>query len=279
MKQKFDIYADVTARILDLMEKHGTDWTKPWADGNGSGFPISMSSDKAYTGINVLLLWAEQRSSIEWGTYKAWQSKGAQVRKGERGTQIVYFQMLEKTDEETGQIKKIPMLKYYTVFNAEQVDGYKAESVESLPNGADKVAIADHFIARTKAHIDHNQTSAFYVPSRDMIGLPKREAFKSTDGYYSTVLHELTHWTGAKHRLDRLRDGGFGSTEYAKEELVAEIGSAFLCVKLGVTKEPREDHAKYLNNWMKALRDDKRAIVRACKLAQSAVEFLEAEVA
>ena len=273
---KFDIYEDVSNRIIELMEKHGTDWSKPWADGTGSGFPVSMSSGKAYTGINVLLLWAEQRPNAEWGTYKAWQSKGAQVRKGEKGTQVVYFQILEKVDEESGQIKKIPMLKYYTVFNADQVDGYESAPIE-LPNKAERIAVADHFIARTKAHIEHKQTSAFYVPSMDMIGLPPREAFKSTDGYYSTLLHELTHWTGAKHRLDRLSSGGFGSTEYAKEELVAEIGSAFLCVKLGVTKEPREDHAKYLNNWMKALRDDKRAIVKACKLAQNAVEFLESE--
>jgi antirestriction protein ArdC len=160
---KFDIYEDVSNRIIELMEKHGTDWSKPWADGTGSGFPVSMSSGKAYTGINVLLLWAEQRPNAEWGTYKAWQSKGAQVRKGEKGTQVVYFQILEKVDEESGQIKKIPMLKYYTVFNADQVDGYESAPIE-LPNKAERIAVADHFIARTKAHIEHKQTSAFYVP-------------------------------------------------------------------------------------------------------------------
>lgn len=278
MKPNFDIYQDITDRIVALMEEHGTDWTRPWVGDSKGSLPRSVTTQKAYTGINVLLLWGARYTGAEWGTYKAWKDKGAQVRKGERGTQIVYFNLIKVADKKTGEDKQIPMLKYYTVFNSSQVEGYQ-EAVVETPNAVEKQSVAEAFITRTKARIEHGREGAFYIPSMDVIGMPRVDLFTSTDGYYSTLLHELTHWTGASHRLDRLKTGGFGSTEYAKEELVAEIGSAFLCVSLGITKEPREDHAKYLNNWLRALKDDKRAIVAAAKQAQVAVDFLNNEAA
>lgn len=275
-----DVYQMVTDKVLTMMETHGLKWSKPWKSGQGS-MPVSISTGKPYTGINPLLLWAEGHSDPRWGTYKAWQEKGGQVRKGEKATAVVFFKQIEVADKNKEDNKvKIPLLRYYSVFNASQVDG--VEPMAATPKTENEtIAAVDQFITDTGADIRTIAGSAaFYMPSFDYIQVPPlAEYFRKTavSDYYGTLLHELVHWTGHKDRLARLQSGGFGSEDYAKEELVAELGSAFLCSELGIDSEPREDHAAYLQSWIKALQDDKRLIVKAASQASKACAFLHAE--
>lgn len=275
MKQ--DTYQIVTDKIIALMEEHGTDWNKPWkVKGINAGIPYSMSTGEAYTGINALLLGWSGYSDMRWGTYKAWQDKGAQVRKGEKGTQVIFFKILQK-EKTDGTVDKIPLLKTYSVFNAAQCDNVPELPVAEPLTECERIQQAEEFIAATGADIRHGDESrAYYVPSLDYISLPRAEHFKTMQGYYGTLLHELTHWTGNASRLDRLKDTGFGSDLYAKEELVAEMGSAYLCALLGIEDEPRPDHAQYLNSWIRQLKQDKYTITRAASAAKKACEFLQA---
>ena len=169
-------------------------------------------------------------------------------------------------------------MKGYTVFNVEQVDGlpahYYAQPENPLPL-SERIAHADAFMAGTGATIQHGGNSAFYAPSRDVVQLPPFEAFRDKESYYATGLHELTHWTKAKHRLDRdFSAKRFGDHGYAREELVAELGAAFLCAELGITPEVRQDHADYLGHWLTVLKEDKRAIFSAAAHAQRAADYL-----
>ena len=273
---KKDAYQIITDQILELMEKHGTDWNKPWkATGSKQpSMPWSIGSGDNYKGINTLLLWSAGYSDQRWGTYKAWQAKGAQVRKGEKSTVITFWKMLETRNKETGEKENFPMLRTFNVFNAEQCDNVPELVIpEPLPE-LERNAIADTFIANTGADIRTESDRAYFVPSQDFIALPEIGAFTDSDSYYATLLHELTHWTGHKSRLDRTFGKSFGDADYAKEELVAELGSVFLCAELQVTSEPRADHAKYLNCWMEGLKADKKLIIQASSKASKAVAFL-----
>lgn len=282
MASKFNAYDHVTNKIIDLMDQHGTGWVKPWASTGGNGLQISADSGKAYRGINQLLLLCSEFGDHRWATYKAWQRMGAQVRKGEKGTSILFFKPLEITDKQTGEEKTIPMARVYTVFNADQVDGAEPLPIADLPNEAERLSAVEAFVSATGADIRHGQSGAFYKPTADWVGMPNREAFTSTEHstatecYYSTLLHELTHWTGHRSRLNRDQSNRFGDQAYAFEELVAELGAAFACAALGISNEPRPDHAQYLAHWRAVLKKDNRAIVTAAKLAQQAFEYLEA---
>lgn len=275
--QKQDAYQIVTDKIISLMEQSGTDWVKPWV--GGSALPISVTTGKKYNGINRLLLGFAPYSDSRWGTYKAWQQKGAQVRKGEKGTLVVFWKWLDIKDKDSGEEKQIPLLRYYNVFNAQQCDGVEIETPDELPAIAERIAAAEHFVANTGANVVTGE-SAYYAPGPDSICMPHIDSFtgtqtsNATECYYSVLLHELTHWTGSKSRLGRLKSAPFGSPEYAREELVAEIGAAFLCADLDISIEPREDHATYLNGWLKALKDDKRLIVNAAAAAGKACDLL-----
>ena len=279
---KSDVYQEVTDKIINLMETHGANWCKPWeSNGLASGLPFSVTSRAAYSGINVVLLWAAGYASSEWGTFKAWQAKGAKVKKGEKGTPIIFFKQLPVKDKDTDQKKLIPMIKQFYVFNAEQVEGYEPEPIKTL-EPLELLENAEKFIKNTGATI-HKVAgdNAYYRPSTDSITVPLPEQFKGEahsdrlHGYYGTVLHELTHWTGSKKRLDREKGIRYGDEKYANEELIAELGAAFLCAELGISSEPREDHAHYLNSWLKALKDDKKLIVKAASQARKACEFLK----
>ena len=281
---KSDVYQEVTDKIIKLMQTHGSNWCKPWeAGGLPSGLPFSVTSRAAYSGINVVLLWAEGYTSSEWGTFKAWQAKGAKVKKGEKGTPIIFFKQLPVKDKDTDQKKMIPMIKQFYVFNAQQVEGYEPEAIKAL-EPLELLDNAEQFINNTGATIYKVAgDSAFYRPSTDYITVPLPEQFKGETteqrlhGYYGTVLHELTHWTGSKKRLDRLSGDPKDTRKesYAKEELIAELGAAFLCAELRIASEPREDHAHYLNSWLKALKDDKKLIVKAASQARKACDLLK----
>jgi antirestriction protein ArdC len=272
-----DLREEITNKVISLMEEHGSDWTKPWLV--NSGMPINVVSQNEYHGINIMMLAMSQMPTNEWGTYKQWKEKDAQVMKGEKGTHIIFYKSLTKESAiEGGKDTVIPIMKNYTVFNSSQVDGYDVETPE--PKGlGEKMDDVEEFIGNSGANIVAGGM-AYYSPSDDKIRIPDVEYFFETstsseiECYYSTLLHELTHWTGASHRLDRDLKNKNGSKDYAKEELVAELGATFLGIQLGIHNEPRIDHAQYLNAWLKVLKDDKTAIFKASTLASKAVDYL-----
>lgn len=273
-KTRVDAYQIITDKVIAMIETHGANWTRPWASAGVGGAPVSVSTGDQYRGINRLMLGMSGFGDARWGTYNAWKAKGAQVRKGERGTQVLFFKPLSVTDRATGDERTIPMAKVYTVFNAEQVDG--APAVPAAAPMTPK-ALYDHceqFIAATGAVVRIGGDSACYSPVTDVIKCPHVDQFADVESYYGTLLHELTHWTGHKSRNDRDLLNKFGSADYAREELVAEMGAAFLCADLGLEPEPRADHAQYIAGWLKALRDDKRLIVKAAKQAQLAADYI-----
>jgi len=270
---RVDAYESITNRVIELIETHGSGWTKPWRDTGLGGAAISVTTGDCYRGINRLLLWLSPYSDSRWGTYKAWQAKGANVRKGEKGTQILFFKPLV-IKQDDGTEKQIPLAKIYTVFNAEQVEGCPELPQAEPLTPTELIDNAEQFVRGVGANINLGGDNACYIPSLDQIKVPHPDQFDATESYYGTVLHELVHWTGHKSRTDRNIANSYGSADYAFEELVAELGATFLCADLGVEQEPREDHAQYLASWLRVLRDDKRAIVKAAKLAQEAADFL-----
>lgn len=283
-----DIYTRVTNQIALQLEKGVRPWIKPWSVEHTAGRITRPRRHNAipYRGVNVLLLWSEALAkgyaAPLWMTYKQSQEMGAQVRKGEHGSLVVFADRITKTETDSaGQDveREIPFMKGYTVFNVEQIDGlpahYYAQPVNPLPL-SDRLAHADQFVTATGAAIHLGGNQAYYSPATDRIQLPPFEAFKDKESYYATALHELTHWTRHETRLDR--DFGrqrFGDAGYAREELVAELGSAFLCADLGITPEIREDHADYIGHWLKVLSEDKHAIFQAAAHAQRAADYLQ----
>lgn len=286
---KKDIYARVTDRILADLEKGVRSWLKPWSAAHPAGSisrPLRQNGI-AYRGINVMLLWGEAQekgySAPIWMTYKQADEIGGQVRKGEKGSLVVFANSITRTetnDKGEDVDREIPFMKGYAVFNAEQVDGlperFYAQPLNPL-SLEKRIESADRFMMATGAKVEHGGSRAFYAPARDAVQLPPFETFRDAGSYYATALHELTHWTGHKDRLDRSFNAKrFGDNGYAREELVAELGAAFLCADLGITPEVREDHAAYLEHWLDVLREDKRAIFSAAAHAQRASDFLEA---
>lgn len=286
--QRIDVYTQVTNTIIAAIEAGAGDWQMPWhRSGEGLNRPVNIDTNNAYRGINVVSLWAAAQgrgfSTGTWGTYRQWQNNGAQVRKGEKASLVVFykeFDVEETTDDgETEQGKRL-MARASWVFNADQVDGYAAPSLPEPTDPVQALDKAERFIAGTGAIVHHGGSRAFYRPSDDIIQMPERERFlgsetsSATESYYATLLHELTHWTGHDRRCDRQFGKRFGDDAYAMEELVAELGAAFLCADLGVTLTPRPDHAAYIDNWLKVLKADKKAIFTAASQAAKATDFL-----
>lgn len=285
-ESKQDIYARVTSRIVEELEKGVRPWLKPWTSKSGDGQvsrPLRHNGEP-YSGINVVLLWCDAIekgfSSSMWMTYKQAESLGAHVRKGESGSTVVYADRFKKTDtDDKGEesCREIPFMKAYTVFNVQQIDGlperYLPQAKEE-GRAPEPILAAEEFFAATGATFRHGGGRAFYAPGPDFIQLPELADFRDPEGYAATKAHELIHWTGAKARMNREFGGRFGDSAYAREELVAELGAAFLCADLGVSLEPRTDHASYLYSWLSVLKEDKRAIFAAAAHAQRASDFL-----
>lgn len=282
-----DVYTRVTDRIIADLEKGVRSWLKPWSAAHPAGSvtrPLRHNGTP-YRGVNVVLLWGEAMekgySAPLWMTYKQAQELGGQVRKGEKGSLVVFANSITRTEtNERGEDteREIPFMKGYTVFCVEQIDGLPAHyyplPVNPLPL-SERIEKADRFLAGTGAQIRYGGDSAYYAPGPDVIQLPPFERFRDRESFYSTALHESCHWSGAKSRLDRSFNAKrFGDSGYAREELVAELGAAFLCADLGITPEIREDHAAYLGHWLDVLREDKRAIFSAAAHAQRAADFL-----
>lgn len=283
-----DVYSRITDQIVSSLEKGIKPWTQPWNAGHAAG-PVTRPlrfNGEAYSGINILTLWA---SAMErgfaapiWMTFKQAQELGAHVRKGEKGSPVVYANTIQKTeiDEATGDDVDvtIPFMKGYTVFNVEQIDGLPPHYYalrESSRNPDERVAHAEAFFAAMGARILNGGNAAYYRPASDHIQMPLFEAFFNAQSYYATLAHESVHWTRHPSRLDRsFEQQQWGDVGYAKEELVAELGAAFLCADLELKLEDRNDHAAYIGSWLKVLRNDKRAIFAAAAHAQRAVDYL-----
>ncbi|MEQ8693791.1 MAG: zincin-like metallopeptidase domain-containing protein [Gammaproteobacteria bacterium] len=274
-----ELYKTVTNRIVAELEAGAIPWLKPWRSGrrNGVGLmPTNYATGHSYRGINIPILWdAAARKGYAtqaWLTFRQAKTLKASVRKGERGTTVVFTKKLLVDDRESGEQKAISMLKTFTTFNVDQVEGLPPPP-EPLPEPADAgQSAARAFLEASGASISHGGDIACYVPSRDLINLPPFDAFRGAEHYYATALHELTHWSGAKHRLDRDLSGRFGSAAYAAEELIAELGAAFLCAQHGITGDLR--HSGYLKTWLELLKSDDRAIFTAASKASQAADFL-----
>ncbi|HDU8497015.1 TPA: DUF1738 domain-containing protein [Morganella morganii] len=275
-KAKPDMYQTVTDNIIRALEAGVKPWVCPWT-GNGvtSGLPVNFSTGTAYSGINIMLLWssaAEQGyTDPRWLTYKQAAEQGGQVRKGEHGTTIIYYKMLEK-ENEAGETEHIPMLKTFTVFNVQQIDNLAVEYAVLPVASFDPIEKAEALTARSGAKITEKGIQAFYRPATDEIYLPERFRFNNAANFYATQLHELIHWTGAKSRLNREKGSKYGSEKYAFEELIAELGCAFLMADLGITGDVQ--HESYISSWLKALNDDKRFIFKAASAASKAHRYL-----
>lgn len=253
---------------------------KLWEGGALDHFaPLNATTGDHYKGLNVLALFIAGTdrgyTTAQWATYNQWTKIGAQVRKGETGTQIVKWVPIKRLDDDhqgDSQDQPKPRLvpKVYTVHNADQVDGYQTPTSDPI----DTLANVETFITNTGAVTNRGGGRAFYRISTDQIHLPDADRFTSTEAHYAVWLHELTHWTGAEHRLNRNLGHPKDTPEYAREELVAELGAAMLCARLNITPEPRDDHATYLKHWLKDLTNDPKAITTAAAQAQHALEYL-----
>ncbi len=283
--ERFDIHQHITDQIIAAIEKGAGEFHLPWHRSAGNIMrPTNIASKNAYRGVNILTLWATADAkgfnSGTWGTYKQWAEAGAQVRKGEKAVYVVFYKQVTVDDEESNEAETRLFARATPVFAAEQVEGFTAPVIEMPTTVIPPIEAAEAFVAATGASVNHGGSRAFYRPSTDSIQLPLREAFigspTSTAGesYYATLLHELTHWTSHETRCNRQLGKRFGDDAYAMEELIAELGAAFLCADLLITGAPRVDHAQYLDCWLTVMKADKKAIFTAASKASEAVTFL-----
>ena len=312
----------IQEKLIALMEKEGTGWTRQWVQ---TLAPWNIKSKKAYRGMNNFFLSLTKPEfdsesyqitdpdgnvieecgdyvddSPVWGTFKQWNELGYRIKKGSKASRVVFSAVLDKKiswldDREKAAVKaggKIPTYftwKEFNVFNAVQVEGIDSDTISEWCGNSkhtkelskEKLENIRKFVANTKAHIIHNEHNmmgasdgAYYTPSSDIISIPIMDKFDDDVSYYGTLLHELIHWTGAEDRLDRDIKNSFGSEDYAKEELVAEIGAAILCQLLGIETTIRANHAQYLNGWIKYIKEDSKVMVQAFTKATKAVDYL-----
>jgi antirestriction protein ArdC len=270
------VYQEVTDSIIKQLEQGATPWLKPWK--TDSTADKNFLSQKPYQGVNRLILGLSSMvNSFDcpvWASFKQWQSIGANVRKGERGTKIVFYSPVTKENKATGESESYNLLKAYYVFNASQVDGVTIQAPSTPEKPFNAIEAAEERIKLTGAVITHGGDSAFYAPSVDKINVPHKSSFLTESNYYATVFHELTHWTGAEIRCNRNLKGRYGNPLYAFEELVAEMGAAFLCQDYRIAGELR--HAGYIESWLKVLKEDSKAIFKAAALAQKAADYINA---
>jgi len=271
-----ELYSRVTAEVVRQIEAGAGQWRMPWQAIAEAGEPINALTGVAYRGGNhvVFGLTAVANGwSGHWATYRQWQALGAQVRRGERSTYGVKWSPVDKVDKQTGQTDHRLVPFTFSVFAAEQVQGWTAP--ERAPvDTLERIQAADHFFAALGADVRHGGNRAAYAPSGDFIILPELVQFDRISDYYSTRAHETAHWTGHPSRLARDLSGRFGSDGYAAEELVAELSAAFTCARLGISAAPRPDHAAYVASWLRVLRADVSAIFTAASKAQTATDYL-----
>jgi len=282
MTQHTKAYDVITDRIIDALDKGIVPWRKPWNLPPGTDHQNAFSKH-AYRGINRFVLGMSAFDDNRWATFKQIKDNGGHIRRGEKGTPVVFWKFLEvERENQDGEAttNTIPMLRYYTVFNVSQADGLDLPTIETTGPTFDAVDAAEKIVANMtdRPHMDHNGGDrAYYIPSLDQIHLPPRKAFSGAQEYYSTAFHELGHSTGHESRLNRrgLETGvaAFGSPVYSREELVAEFTSAFLCHASGI-ENTIENSTAYVQSWLKALKNDSRIAVVAASQAQRAADYI-----
>lgn len=292
MEKTRSIHQTITDSIVMAIENgQAGDWQMPWHQGASITRPSNVETGRRYSGINIVALWAASQnlgfSSGTWGTFRQWKNAGANVQKGAKASFVVFSKSIAVDDDKAApeaapdETMSRPrfLAKATPVFNADQIDGWSAAVTESK-SPAEIDERADALVQATSARVEHGGSRACYVPSLDLIRMPDRKAFNwtatssATEAYYSTLFHELVHWTAPTHRCGRDMSGRFGSNAYAVEELVAELGAAFLCADIGISASPRVDHADYIASWLKCLKADNRAIFKAAAQASKAAAFV-----
>lgn len=284
--KKADIYARVTDDIVRAIEAGVKKYEMPWHRRTGSGLPRNAATGNVYHGVNIIALWAANHLGgyflPYWATFLQWEKLGARIRRGAKGSMVVFYKREEAAsddeDDDSGKASRL-VTRCSLVFNAEQVDGWSCPK-PIRQDRTKKVREVDDFIEALGADVRYGSDAACYIPAIDRIDMPAREDFidrstgSATDGFYSVLLHEHVHWSGGEKRLKRDLSGRFGDDAYAMEELVAELGAAFLCAELGLSVQPRKDHAAYVASWLKVLRQEKAAIFSAASTATAACRYL-----
>jgi antirestriction protein ArdC len=281
----FDLYQTVTDQIVSMLDAGVVPWRSPILGRSKAGHPKNLASGKPYRGVNVFLLaftaYAEGYGSSCWLTFHQAKERGGSVRKGEKSSMVVFWKQYETTDRKTGLPTKIPVFRYYNVFNAEQCDGIDIpDAVSFTPTDFLPVDRADQIVNEFegKPAIEVGGTQAFYRPATDTVRMPGSARFETSEAYYSTLFHELAHSTGHPSRLNRemvATPRPFGSPDYGREELVAEMTAAFLCSAAGIQPATIENQASYLAGWLKTIKGDKKLVVSAAGAAQRAADWIQ----
>lgn len=271
---KRNLYEEITNLMIESIESGVPAWMRPWVDGKAvAGVPHNGDSGRPYSGINQLILWCNQYSDMRYLTFNQIRNLGGNV-KGQKATTVTFWDRF-KTEDKNGNEKFIPYVKAFHVFNIEQITGLDESKLYSAPAAPDQAVTTGTELANTVGAklLPYGGNRAYYVPSQDAIRLPALEQFKGENCFDAVIYHELVHWTGHTSRKNRDLSGRFGDMDYAAEELIAEMGSAFICARLGVEMKGLQ-HASYVDHWLKILRGDNRAIFTAARHAREAVEFM-----
>lgn len=289
MTTKLDVYQIVTDRILALLEQGTIPWQKPWGSAQGGIAPTNFVSKRPYRGMNVFLLSCSGFGCPYWVSFKQAKELGGSIRKGEHGFPVIFWQRKERKDDdgnliyENGKPTFYMVLRYYTVFNLEQTEGIKWEKPEPVSGDFGTIAACERIVENMpqRPAIRHKGDGAYYSPMLDLVNMPPRESFTSGEAYYSTLFHELVHATGHASRLNRKgvsneveANRSFGSGDYGREELVAEMGAAFLCGASGIINQSINNSAAYLKSWIKTIKEDNKIVVIAAAQAQKAADFI-----
>lgn len=285
MSASFDLYQSITDQVLAMLESGVAPWRSPILGRTSAGHPKNLNTGKPYRGVNVFLLaftaYAKGYESSYWLTYNQVRERGGNVRKGEKSSMVVFLKQYETTDKQTGKDVKIPVLRYYNVFNAlAQCDGLDVpDKATFTPTDFSPITSAEQLLAAYTdgPAVHHGGASAFYRPGEDVIHIPEPSRFATGEDYYATLFHEHAHGTGHSRRLDRKLDTDpkpFGSSDYGREELIAEMAAAFLCGHCGIAPVTLANQAAYLQGWMKTIKQDKKLIVASAGAAQRAADWM-----
>lgn len=289
--EKIDLYESITEKILEKLEQGVVPWHKPWDV--KTGMPCNITTGKPYNGINIMLLGSQSYDSKYWLTFKQCHDNGGMIKKGEKGSTVVFWTFIDKAgksvesdaEQSSTNTDKIPFLRHYTVFNVNQCSGLDLKRLQEELAEKDLERTHEDFTPAEilvdnyvdKPEIKYGFTRACYRPLDDEVNLPSPQHFKSTEEYYSTLFHELVHSTGHENRLNRRNSSEmrvFGDEDYSKEELVAEMGASFLCARAGIDNKTIDNSAAYIQSWMKALKDDKKMLITAAGQAQKASSYI-----
>ena len=271
-----EVYANITKRVVILLEQGTVPWQKPW--NAKAGWPRNFVTKKPYRGINVFLLSSQAYESPYWLTFRQALEQGGIVRRGERSSLVLFWTQKTMQDVESGEERKVPLLRLYSLFNVAQCDNLKDAAATGEPDLVALVKpaeIVDKMPNPPK--VKHGMTESCYSPREDTVSMPMQKRFGRKEEYYSTLFHELVHATGHESRLRRptlTEKAGFGSKMYSKEELVAEMGATFLCGHAGIVDRTIDNSTAYLNGWLEQLKGDKTLIVQAAAQAQRATDFI-----